>query len=448
MTRQRKLRGGGLLVLAGVAACRTADHDPVLEALRTGELGRAAPANDAAPTERADASASLGTLDLAQALALAIDGRPELAAARAELAAAQHRAQASGQWPEANLVARAEAAPLEGRTVDDADLLVGIAQPLPLSARPDAERARADAEATRVAARVATVERSVVDAARGAFATALFTQHAAELRATLAAQAEALRAPVEARGAQGDATASERVHAALAARTAATAARIAERAATAARSELAAAIGRPHASIDAVAGDLATVLELPALERLAVRLSDHPALRAAHADAAAARAAITLARAERIPDLELELLYRRIGVDDVHAFDVGLSFPLRRGARSADRIAAAEAEERAARARGVADERTLVAELKRSHARLAAALATRGELRAEVLPLHDELVRIEAARLAAGDARPDELRRAQHARSEAELELLDATADALAAWAELRALVPEDAELR
>lgn len=437
MTRNSR---AAAVAIASLTACTTAVDEPTLIGLRDRAGGSASGAQET--VGESAAATPLGTLDLARALELAAASRIELATARAERDAAAARAEGAGLFPDPRLIARAEAAPLEGRALADADLLAGVSQPLPLSDRRAAERDLAAAAIARADADVAQTERAIGTEVRRAFATALFTQYAAQVRTALAEQAEALRAPVEARAAAGDATASDRAQAAIVARESAVAARAANRVANLARGDLAAAIGMPAAPLDAVSGDLDEVLALPELALLVARLADHPALRAAQADAATAAAALELAREERIPDLELDLLYRRIGVDDVHAFDVGLSIPLRSSRRADAAIAAAQSDERAARSRTQANAREFAAALRNSHARLASALDARATLQREIVPLHDERVRIETARLAAGDARPEELLRAQLARSEAEAALLDATEAALAAWSDLRALVP------
>ncbi len=442
MSATTKRSAAALLLASLLPRCTTAVDEPALLALRTppldgarGDEIRHAPA----PTATS-ATATRERIDLAQAIEQARATRPELAVARAAIEAAQARRGGSGRFPNPRLVARAEAAPFEGRTLDDADLIAGVSQPLPLSDRRAAEQGLADAEFERAQAQLATAEATLDREVRRAFATALFAQHAARQQQTLAEQSEALRQPIEARAVAGDATASERAHAAIAARETAAAARIAQRVDELARADLAAAIGAPDTSIGEVDGELDRVLALPELAEQSARLADHPALRLARAEAGVANAALALAREARIPDLDLDLLYRRIGADEIHAFDVGLSIPLRLFDSGRAAVEVAEAEQRGARAHAVATERDLTASLRQRHARLATALERRSGLQHDLLPLHDELVRIEAARVAAGDARPESLLLAQRARTQAEIELLIATREALDAWAELAAL--------
>jgi cobalt-zinc-cadmium efflux system outer membrane protein len=438
-------RCASLLLLA--AGCATRVDDPVLLRLRQeqSEPAGAPREEEQAPLVPVHGPARSGqALDLDAALGWARLARPELAAAHAAVAAAQARAEGSGRFPNPRLIARAEGAPLEGGTDAEADLLAGVSQPLPLSDRRAAAQSLAAAELERSRARYDVAEREVAAQVVRAFATALFAQEAAARRHELAQETAALRAPIEARIAAGDATASERAHAALALHDARAAEQAAERVAALARVELAAAIGTPDAVPERVVGELDALLALPLLEELSARLADHPALRAARADAQVAAAALELAREERVPDLDVDLLYRRLGAEEANAFDVGLSIPLRAWDRGTAAIDAARADEQAARALALASERDLAAALRSGHARLAAALAARETLRREVLPLHDEVVRIEEARVAAGDARPEVAAAARHARTLTELARLDATQAALQAWAELRSLVPPD----
>jgi len=381
-----------------------------------------------------------GTLTEDEALRLALERRRELVAARASWIAARERAESAGLLPNPSLIARVEEASLEGNTLNDAAILAGFAQPIPLSDRRDAERRSEAAAAARERARFEALLVEVGTEVRGAFATALFAAESLRLREQFAARSDELAALVGRRAAAGDAAADEVARAELervrSAQERVAAARVRE----AALAELAAAVGAPDAAVEGVRGELDAALALPDLEEVVRRLAEHPALVAAEADATAAAAAVDLARARRIPDLNVELLYRRIGSTNTNAMDVGISLPLPLFDQGAARVREAEAGVDAARARTETTRLELLATLRRAEARLAGALESSRSQRSEILPRHAELVRIEEARLAAGEGSTAALLLARREQVAAELAALDAGRDAHAAWAELRAL--------
>jgi len=410
---------------------------------RSGEPAPAAGAGAREPEAATDrAAAALGMLTLESAREQAAAHRRELVAARAELSAAIARAEGAGRFPDPVLVARVESAPLDGRTVDNAELVAGISQALPLSDRRGAERSVEAAGVARERARLEVESARVAAEVHGAFATALFAQEAERLRRRFADEGAALAAAVRARAAAGDAPADEEARAALDAARAGQELLAATRLRDAALRALAAAIGLPDAALDGVAGALGPTLALPDLAALSARLADHPALRAADADVALARAALELAREQRIPDVNLDLFYRQLGNADTPAFDVGISLPLRLFQSQAPRTREAQAQVDAAAARASARRVDLAGALRGAHARLASALEMQRFLREEVLPRHAELVRIEEARVRAGDATAAALGAVRRERLAGEIAALDAMREALASWAELDALVP------
>jgi cobalt-zinc-cadmium efflux system outer membrane protein len=182
-------------------------------------------------------------------------------------------------------------------------------------------------------------------------------------------------------------------------------------------------------------------MEVPALEAVASRLGEHPAVAAARAGIEVERARLRLAEAEAIPDVSLELLYRRIGVEDEHAVDVGVTvglplFDRRDGRRreAASEVAAAEA--RSSFVRGEALTRLRVA-----HGALVAALGRARVLREQIVPRAERLRETAEKRYAAGDASLVEALPLRREAAEARLAQLEAVRDAAEAWAGLSELV-------
>jgi cobalt-zinc-cadmium efflux system outer membrane protein len=426
-----------------VAACRSDGQEPRAAApLDPRQATSPAPVSDpAAPAPATVVSGpTIELVSLEAALTLAWGNRHEIAAARAAWNAAGARRDGAGLLPNPSAVVRVEEVSLEGNARDDAVLLAGFTQGIPLSGRRAAARRLEDAGAARERARLEAEIARIGAEVRGAFATALFADEALRLRARFAEESDAAAALVRARVAAGDATEDEVARAELDSARARQESAGTRRARDAALAALAAAMGLPTATIERLEGDLGATLALPDLERLASELERHPALRVAEADVASARAALELAHELRAPDLNVDLLYRFIGATDTNAVDVGLSLPLPLFDGGAARVREAESGVDAARERAVAARSDLLGALRRSHAKLAAALEAGRFLRDEVLPRQARLVAIEEARHAAGDSGIAALLHARRERLAAEIVALEADRAAHEAWAELRSL--------
>jgi cobalt-zinc-cadmium efflux system outer membrane protein len=138
--------------------------------------------------------------------------------------------------------------------------------------------------------------------------------------------------------------------------------------------ELKAAIGDPGLSVESLAGSLDAAFEIPTLETLAANLSASPEVSLADAEVRARHARVDLAKAERIPDVRVELLYRRLEASKQNAFDVGLSIPLPLFDRNQGRLREARGEVAAAEARSRSAQNTLSLRLHEAHLQLSTAL--------------------------------------------------------------------------
>jgi cobalt-zinc-cadmium efflux system outer membrane protein len=371
---------------------------------------------------------------------LAEQHHPELAEARALAAAAEGRARQAGAFPNPDVITRVESAPISGRTTSEAESLAGVAQTIPLGKRLSKARQVEQLDRQRLLLDAETRLRAVRRRVHSAFATALYQEQAALEQSKLAASASELVALTKARVQAGDATPDEtaRVEIEL------SRARLEHQRASAlhlqALATLAGAIGRPALRIASIGGSLETTFDVPALEALAADLDHHPAIASADAAIAAQSARVDLAKAERVPDINVELLYRRIEADKANTFDVGLRIPLPIFDRNRGKISAARADLAAAEARATAARNDLTQRLREAHTQLANALAAARALRTEILPRAETVSRTAEARRADGDISLAELLPVRRETAAARLTYLESLRDVMQAWAETRSL--------
>lgn len=201
---------------------------------------------------------------------------------------------------------------------------------------------------------------------------------------------------------------------------------------------LAGAMGMPDLAIASLEGDLDATFELPTLETLAASLAANPALAAARADRAAAEARVLLTRVTRVPDVRVEMLYRRLETGPRDTFDVSLSLPLPLFDRGQGRLDAARADRAAAeaRARGTAVE--LDRRLRGAYAQWTAALERARVFKREILPRAETVLKAAQARYKAGDISLAELLPVRRDFALVQLSHLESLRDVMEAWAEAR----------
>jgi outer membrane protein TolC len=154
------------------------------------------------------------------------------------------------------------------------------------------------------------------------------------------------------------------------------------------------------------------------------------------ADIAVQRARIDLAETQRIPDVSLELLYRRIS-DVENTVDVGLRVPIPLFNRSQGSIREARADFVAAEARARAARHALALELQTAYGTLASAIAAAQLLRDEILPRAESVLQSAETRYASGDISLAELLPIRRDWTRVRLEYLDALQHVMQAWAAL-----------
>jgi cobalt-zinc-cadmium efflux system outer membrane protein len=197
-------------------------------------------------------------------------------------------------------------------------------------------------------------------------------------------------------------------------------------------------LGEPGLRIGAVEGPLETALDLPTLENVLAALERGPQAALARSEVESARARVEAARAERIPDVTLDLFYRRIGASDMDAFDVGLTLPLPLFDRQQGRLRAAKAEVREAEARASSLRGDSVRRVREAHVKLSEALGHARWVRDEILPRAETILKAAETRHAAGDMSLVDVLLIRRDYAAARLARLEALREVMEAWGDLR----------
>jgi cobalt-zinc-cadmium efflux system outer membrane protein len=323
-----------------------------------------------------------------------------------------------------------------GRLVDRAEYLIGISQPTPLSQRLGLARRVETLDRDRLGLELEVKRLEIRRRVQSAFATVLYGQRVIQARAEDVRIAENGVAVAKARLAAGDAIPAEVGQAEVElGRT-----RLALEQATSRHAQaieaLVTGMGDPTLHVESLEGSLEGPLALPTLELLATRLEQSPFIGAAEADIAVQRARIDLAETQRIPDVSLDLLYRRVG-DVENTVDVGVRVPIPLFNRYQGRIREARADFVAAEARARSARNELARELQTSYRTLATAIAAAKLLREEILPRAENVLRSAETRYASGDISLTELLPIRRDWTRVRLDYLDTLQDVMQAWAAL-----------
>ena len=271
-----------------------------------------------------------GRLTLSEAVASALLRNPQLTAFGWEVRAAEVRALRAGLLPNPELALEVEEIGGSGnaRGFDRAETTLALSQLIELGgkrmrrrglARTDRDLAGWDYEAMRVEV-VATVAAAYTDVLAGQRRTALARETGAlaqRVYNTVAARVEA-----------GKVSPIEEVKAHVEAAKARLDLRRIEQALIGARHRLAATWASSTPGFVEVLGEFETVTSPPPLDGLVARLSGNPDLARWAAEMSRRQTAVSLARAEAVPDLTVSAGVRHLAEDDDVAAVVGLSLPL------------------------------------------------------------------------------------------------------------------------
>ena len=384
------------------------------------------------------ATEALENLTLEQALALADQLHPELAEARAAIAATEGRARQAGAFPNPEAIVGAQQLPLRSNAANEREYVAGVAQSVPLGRR--LARAR-EVELLEREVRTRGLEvrhREIRQRVHSAFATALYQEQAWQVQDDLRRIAEQAVTTVRVRREHGDAVGEDLARVGL------EQARVEadwQRAGWLRREAmlaLANALGDATLPVHSLAGRLEAAFEIPTLEGLAAHLAEPPEVALAEADVRARQARLALALAERIPDVKVEVLYHRLEASGADTLDVGLSIPLPLFQRNQGRLREAQAELAAAEARVRLTQSEAAARRQTAQLQLDAALALSRLYRTEILPRMDTVLRAAEARYAAGDISLTELLPVRRERAAVQLSHLESLRNVLQAWAAAR----------
>ncbi len=385
-----------------------------------------------------------GPLTLRRAFELADRFHPEVAVAMAQLEAARGRSQQAGLLPNPSVVGRMESAPIEGRTTGDAEYVAGITQRLPIGGRLSTASRAGRLEEERFERELAARRFQVHRRVQGAFAAALYLDEAIKVETRAVRIAESGLGATNARLAAGDALEEDVARAEIDLERARLELERAQSLREQAQAELRAAIGSPSLASAPLEGALDAALELPALESLSARLVNHPLMAAAEASVAVQNARLDLAEAQRIPDVNLDLFYRRLEISHTDAFDVGIAIPIPLFDRNRGGIREAQAALAAATAQVRSTRNELERDLRQAHARLASALADSRVLHEVILPRAEIVLRASEARHAAGDASLGDVLPVRREHTAIRLAHLESLRQVMEAWTALSAFLPRE----
>jgi outer membrane protein, heavy metal efflux system len=379
---------------------------------------------------------SIERLTLQQALGLDERVHPDFAAAQAQIESAEGRALQAGLFPNPELVSRVESVPVTGQIIERAEYIVGVSQPAPLGQRLAVARRVETLDRDRLGLELEVKRLEIRRHVQSAFATVLYRQRVIQARAEDVQIAENGVAVAKARLAAGDAIPAEVGQAEVELGRA----RLELEQATSRRAQaietLVTTIGDPTLHVESLEGSLEGSLALPTLESLATRLEQSPFIGAVEADITVQQARIDLADTQRIPDVSLDLLYRRIG-DVENTVDVDVRVPIPLFNRYQGRIREARADFVAAEARARSTRNELELELRTSYRTLARAIGAAQLLRDEILPRAESILQSAETRYASGDISLAELLPIRGDWTRARLDYLEALNDVMQAWAAL-----------
>ena len=378
-------------------------------------------------TVRTQAAPS-GPLTLGSALALAARHHPRLRGAAWRTRAAAARQRDAARWPNPTLAA--EVQDFGGDfTRQQRELTLSAAQTLELGGDRGARAATARALVSLAAAELSSEQRDVLSATAERFLDVWTLQERAVRLAAAESLAQETIAAAEARFRAGAGPELEqfRAEAVHARRQAERRRAVAELAAG--RQRLAGEWGSVELRADSLMLEPPPRRAIPSPSALFERLAAHPKSMRAAAEVALEAARAREARAARVPDLEVSGGVRHVG-DGAAGFVASLALPLPLWSRRSGGVAAAEADHQAALAREDLAALELSGALRGAHDDYLAATDILELVRARVKPKTEETLRQLARGYRSGRFSSLEYLEGQRSVLEAELALVEATAEA------------------
>lgn len=422
-----------------LVACATAPKSQKIKA-ESSDIGKKTEESFSA---EAAVISSVTELDLQTAFAICDRYHPKLKEMQNRILAADGQVMQSDLFPNPNLVLRAEQIPTRKKPREFIQPVVGITQEIPVAGRlgKAKELALAKQEQEKIALEV--TRRSLHRIVRGKFATALYMDRVSEYQRQTKKLAKDLVAISKARVKAGEVAPDELAVAELELLRIELESSRVESLRKQAFVELAASLGAPKLSIKNLVGDLEKRLELSNAKRLVAQLEKTPELQLAQAQENSRKAKIALIEAESIPDISVDLFYRRLEDDKVDSIDLGVSIPLTIFDRRQGDLLTATAEFEKSKARTQRIRNELEMRIKRNSLMLKSALTRSVLLRDKVLPRSNTILRAAQVRFKAGDIASQELLRRQRESVSLQMTYLESLRDVMLAWAELSSLAPK-----
>jgi cobalt-zinc-cadmium efflux system outer membrane protein len=385
-------------------------------------------------------------LTLDQALEMAERRHPQLAETRALVEAASGRAQQAGAFPNPEAILGTQQIPIQSYPVPDRQYVAGFGQSIPLGNRL-AKAREAELLEREVRLRgVESVHRQLRKRVQGSFATALYQESAFQAQGRITDGLASAVAVTKARLDAGDVIPQDLARTEMELARAEVELRRSESLRKQGLIALAAAVGDPDLEVKSVEGSLDVAFEVPTLDSLAANLSLQPELQAAEAGVRASAARVDLAKAERIPDVKVETLYRRLEVTGQNTFDLGLNIPLPWFNRNQGRLREARSEALAAeaRARNTANEMNL--NLRESYIALITGLDNLKTFRTQILPRAETVLKSAELRYAAGDSALTDLLPVRRDWAAVHLSYLETLREVMQSWAEVASFLGQTAK--
>jgi len=357
-------------------------------------LGRDIPANrgELAPENQTLHAQSQcepdGILTLRQALELALMQSPELAASSHGVLAAEGKVRQAGALPNPEMEVLAEEfGGSESRQgYDAAKTTVWLSQSVELGGKRGKRQRAAQSEARLAGWEYEAKRLDVLTLTKKAFVDVLAAQGQLALAESLLVLAEDVRKAAAERVKSGKVPPLEETKAGVEVATTRIARDRAKRELDTARKRLAASWGGTIPVFKEAGGDLDAVRDVPPIEKFAALLGDTPEVARWNDEVALGKESLAMAKAQRIPNIDVIAGISRFEDDGSYAGNAGLSLPLPLFDRNAGGILAAthqatraEYEQSAARLRATTD-------LVEAHNRLETARAEALTIKAELLP--------------------------------------------------------------
>jgi outer membrane protein, heavy metal efflux system len=380
---------------------------------------------------------SVKVLSLEVALELCNSNHPRLREMKTRIRGAEGQILQAGLLPNPSLIAGVEQIPLRGSARKFVQPIVGISQDIPIGGRLSRAEELAKKEQVEAQRALDLARRELHRRVRGKFATALYMERVAELQRSTKALADELVRIVTVRVQGGDDSPDEMARAELETYRVEVETANVEALRRRAFIELTMAMGLPRLKIESLAGRLEEKLEIGRAQRLLKELDETAELRLADAAIESQKATIALIEAESVPDISLDLFYRRLEDDNIDSVDLGVSIPLGIfDRRQGDLLTAnAKLNEHLFRRRRIRSE--LESRLRKTRVALKSALARTVTLREKVLPRAKTVLIAAKARFEAGDIGLSELLFRQRDDVSLQIAYLESLRDVMVAWVEI-----------